>query len=979
MIDSDNLRTASLYINNQLLSRGLLRDGRSIDFDRPYGDDHELADTMGRIMGVVNDLILRRDVRFSPCPFASFLLSHIANKDSFFPQRDAEHRESLSNTLRTLRADSLRQIDHLSRLQERYTEAQRKVDIADAQEATLKAQLKAAEATIHKLKDDAARTKKLVAETRATCANDVRKRDRQIEGLKKAVAEAGRARGERKSAGITTIQVTGDFGGNEMDDEYDLRQESNGHLAHLAKGLSEENDKMKALMQQTFDSLKKMSGWSKNEDESTISVAGAANGASQAIAPPPANPEELATDLQSVVVYVRNIISNPSYVPIEEFNEEVEVRDQEIFRLRDGWEKMEIRWQEAVRLIDGWRRRMAADGRPVDMEELKMGLRLSPVRMPDFEATAQDEPFKLSTLLEEEEEQSSFAQRQGSPSPPESLHLVPADDYQDMVPEYGHDQDVLDDSDSESSIFQDDVDMDDESEEPNFEILQHSATNTEEDSPSAPLPPPPKITALEETNLAGNRKPSAMLAEKSRKRSGNLLEENFEDTAKAPVPPPHVTQVGHSPQKRLKTSRDVSHEQPSSRSSSGLYAESNSSLDSVLLLEPPPEAAATKALSKPTTRPTRPATTTSRKPATAPVRASVKTVRTVAPEKKEKETPAKPLTRQRSTRATAPTAPSSSSSSSRPTRSKPEPPKTRTSTTTSSSTTHMPPPPRPTRSASNSSPAVQQPQPQTQQPDKRSSPPDTNVVHHPTSTTKRSQPPPPESPCRSPPKSSSRLPRKAPPHLLPTSQQSPVTVARIAAKLAASEREANAARVRAKLKAAKMGGKGGGSSATSSTSTMASSSRVASSGDGDPIRGGVRDVSGSTVLSSTSAGSVSMDENGTAGGVSILNNKTETNSAASSSHSARDTASETDGRETIVPSPAKRRAGAAPPAAAAAATPRKGEESSVKDGKRKREVRSRAERVASRRRSTLNPWELQSLITGDVPVPPTPGAVEQEA
>lgn len=872
------------------------------------------------------------------------------------------------------------------------------MDIADAQEVALKAQLKAAEATIHKLKDDAARTKKLVAETRAICANDVRKRDRQIEGLKKAVAEAGRARGERKSAGITTIQVTGDFGGDEMDDDYDLRQESNGHLAQLAKGLSEENDKMKALMHQTFDSLKKMSGWSKDEHESTVSVAGAANGASQAIAPP-ANPEELATDLQSVVLYVHNIISNPSYVPIEEFNEEVEVRDREIFRLRDGWEKMEIRWQDAVRLIDGWRRRMAADGRPVDMEELKMGLRLSPVRVPDFEGTAQEEPFKLSTLLEEEEEQSSFAQRQGSPSPPESLHLVPADDYQDMVPEYANDQNLLDDSDSESSIFQDDVDMDDESEEPNFEILQHSATTAEEDSPSAPLPPPPKITALEETNLAGNRKPSTMLAEKSRKRSGNLLEENFEDTAKAPVPPPHLTQIGHSPQKRLKTSRDVSHEQPSSRSSSGLYAESNSSLDSVLLLEPSPEPATTKASSRPTTtRPTRPATATSRKPASAPVKAPVKTVRHVAPEKKE--TPAKPLTRQRSTRATAPTASSSSSSSSRPARSKQEPSKTRSSTTTSS-TTDMPPPPRPTRSSGTSSPAVVQPQSQTQ-PDKKSSPADTNS-HRPTSSaTKRSQPPP-ESPCRSPPRSSSRLPRKAPPHLLPTSQQSPVTVARIAAKLAASEREANAARVRAKLKAAKLGkgGIGGDSSATSSTSTAGTSSRVTSgAGSIEPTikGGGIREVSGSTVLSSTS-GSVSMDENGAAGGVSILDNdnkKTETSASSSSgASSARDMAASSEddgGRETIVPSPAKRWIGVPPPpppssssaaaadAVEAVATPRKGEEGSVvKDGKRKREVRSRAERVASRRRSTLSPWELQSLITGDVPVPPTPGGTEQEA
>lgn len=63
MIDFENLRTASLYINNQLLSRGLLRDGRSIDFADPGDSDYDLADTMGRIMGVVNDLILRRDVR----------------------------------------------------------------------------------------------------------------------------------------------------------------------------------------------------------------------------------------------------------------------------------------------------------------------------------------------------------------------------------------------------------------------------------------------------------------------------------------------------------------------------------------------------------------------------------------------------------------------------------------------------------------------------------------------------------------------------------------------------------------------------------------------------------------------------------------------------------------------------------------------------------------------------------------------------
>ena len=61
-MESDNLRTASLYINNQLLSRGLLRNGQTIEFARPEKADGGTETTMGRVMSIVNDLILRRDV-----------------------------------------------------------------------------------------------------------------------------------------------------------------------------------------------------------------------------------------------------------------------------------------------------------------------------------------------------------------------------------------------------------------------------------------------------------------------------------------------------------------------------------------------------------------------------------------------------------------------------------------------------------------------------------------------------------------------------------------------------------------------------------------------------------------------------------------------------------------------------------------------------------------------------------------------------
>lgn len=853
----------------------------------------------------------------------------------------------------------MRQSDNICRLQDRYADAQRKLNIAEAEEAALRAQLKTAETTIHKLKDEAARTKKLVAETRAACANEVRKRDRQIDGLKKAVADAGRARGERKSPGITTIHVTGEIGADHlpntastMDEDYDLRQETNSFLAQLAKGLSEENETLLSLVHKTNASLKTMSGWDKSE--AAAATARISDGHAVRLS---TNPEDLAADIDSVLDHLRNMLTNPSFVPLEE----VVVREEEIFRLRDGWEKMEIRWREAVSLIDGWRRRMAADGQPVNMEELKMGLRLSPVRVQSTRA-AQVEPFKLSTLLEEEEEEerSSLVQQPESPSPAESLHLVPAEGYQEVAPEYEEEPDHLDNSDSESSIFEDDVDVDmDElqAEEPNVEILARSAADTTEDSISETLPPPPKITPLEETRVAGNRKPGGTTTQKSRKRSGNLMDDDSVEEAKAPPVPPHGNYTGQSPQKRLKVAADVENERPKSRPNSGIFNDANSSGDSVPSLEPSTASTTTKASSKTTERSTR-SGVTSKKTTAAPARPAVRASRQVSQGKKE--TPPTPLTRQRTTRATAATA----SSSSRAGSSKTESSRTRPAAdSNSTSTTDMPPPPRPTRAAKKSPANPPTPlarvEKMSSSADKKSSPVekqtpplDTSVPAETASTSSTKCQP--ESPVRSTPKSSSRLPLPRNAGILPQPQQSPVTVAGIAAKLAASEREANAARVKAKLRAARLGKSN--ATTSSATSTIASSVRVVS---GDPVKRD-RDGSGSSTAAAMSGrGSDStstQDENGHVGGVSIM--RTESASAGSS------LANEAETGDTA--SPQKRRKRAAQPP-----SPEKGQEPKT----RKREARSRAEKNASRRRSTLSPWELQSLIAGEV-VPPTPGAPE---
>ncbi|KAK3328321.1 Afadin and alpha-actinin-binding-domain-containing protein [Cercophora scortea] len=904
----DNLRTASLYINNQLLSRGLLRDGQTIDFTRPGETDGEVAATMGRVIAVVNDLILRRD-------------------------RDAEHRESLSTSLRTLRAESLRQANDIQRLQDKHVEAQRKVALSQSAETTMQAQLRTAEATIQRMKDEAARTKMLVAQTRSACTNEVRKRDRQIDGLKKAVSDAGRARGTSKSPGVMSISILGEISPSAettpqqdatADGAYDLRMETNSFLAELAKGLSEENETLLALIRRTTEQLKQMSGWEKEDDGRDLAF----DGHAMAL---PTNCAEMAAEIAGILEHLRTILTNPSFVPIEE----VVVREDEIHRLRHGWEKMESRWQEAVHLIDGWRKRMQVSGRPVNMEELKMGLRLSPVRVQHIEETAQGLPIglRLSAVPEEAEEASGMR----SPSPAGSLHLVP---------EAGHED--LDDSDCASSIFEDDVDIDDfDVEEPNIEILHQSIMME-----SPPLPIPPQLTPLRETSAAGNRGlpgGNVNLRKRLAEMAAVVEDSSREFRDEAPLPPPHAEMPQQSPRKRpMQAAGPTQGEGSSAPPTPTETCASVSSLDSVRLVKPDESTSKTSAASAksggraspptakqlneeraagagsskqpPSKQPERraPARGTATTTSTSTTRTKAR-LRQAEPEPlvvKPSRKPATATVRKTSATYKVPTtsssiavvdSPSSTKSSTKTNTTKPAPSSAATSTTTTTSTTSTAPKP-----TTDPMPPPPLPPPSTRDRDRerdRDSPE--------TSTSSNANANPNASPNRSPRRGvNSRLPLLRTANLLPPPAQSPLNMAAIAAKLAASERDADAARVRAKLKAARLGSGAGAGAATNKTESLAPTPTSA--------------VTGSDSEAAFAA---------------------EFRSTRRRSRLAGDGDDEED-----------ELAGAPPPVPIHAPTTRK---------KRERQTGSR---VASRRRSTLNPWELETLMQGNVDVPVTTGA-----
>lgn len=83
-MDPTSLQTASTYINNLLLARGLLRNGEPIPFAQARTSKGKDGDaTMGKIMNLVHDLILRRDVCTSH--------STVLGASSVTIQRNREH------------------------------------------------------------------------------------------------------------------------------------------------------------------------------------------------------------------------------------------------------------------------------------------------------------------------------------------------------------------------------------------------------------------------------------------------------------------------------------------------------------------------------------------------------------------------------------------------------------------------------------------------------------------------------------------------------------------------------------------------------------------------------------------------------------------------------------------------------------------------------------------------------------------------
>lgn len=224
------------------------------------------------------------------------------------------------------------------------------------------------------------RLKGTVAQIRGQCATDIRRRDGEIQRLKKHLE--GRRGRDGNGGQVGVVVVTpgmnktqqrsrdNEYGVDVGSSEYSLKQETTEFLTQLSQGLSDENDALIGLVRNTLATLRSLQGLPTPSASSSGASEEMGYGNAAMMAPP--SYESLANSTDEVLEHLRDLLTSPNFVPLEE----VEIREEEIIRLREGWEKMEARWREAVALMDGWRKRMVDTGDTINLDDLTKGLEL---------------------------------------------------------------------------------------------------------------------------------------------------------------------------------------------------------------------------------------------------------------------------------------------------------------------------------------------------------------------------------------------------------------------------------------------------------------------------------------------------------------------------------------------------------------------------------------------------------------------------
>ncbi len=155
------------------------------------------------------------------------------------------------------------QLQHITRAETKSADLERQLAQAVAQERSTKTAFQTMEVRNRTLREESIRLKQAVSQVRAQCANDVRKRDLEMQRLKKYL-EIRRGREGSGLVGVTVVnpgtlennKTARSDGGN----AHSLIDESTEHLTQLSASLSDENQALTGMLQTTISTLRTLQG-----------------------------------------------------------------------------------------------------------------------------------------------------------------------------------------------------------------------------------------------------------------------------------------------------------------------------------------------------------------------------------------------------------------------------------------------------------------------------------------------------------------------------------------------------------------------------------------------------------------------------------------------------------------------------------------------------------------------------------------------
>jgi len=227
----------------------------------------------------------------------------------------------------------------------------------EAQARSSNSTIRTVESSAKSLRDESVRLKTLLAQVRTQCANDIRKRDLQIQKMKERLLDT--RRGTRPTA--STIVITGaqqpsrstireyNEAGEAIESSSNpLSDDTVDFLTTLSQTLADENDNILALLRQCLSTLKAVQGLP--DDDHNPQTEEEVEDAINPVVAPPANFESLSLELDAVMESLQEMLNQPNYVPIEDLAE----KEEEIAQLKHRNEILHNEWKKAIDLVDGW-------------------------------------------------------------------------------------------------------------------------------------------------------------------------------------------------------------------------------------------------------------------------------------------------------------------------------------------------------------------------------------------------------------------------------------------------------------------------------------------------------------------------------------------------------------------------------------------------------------------------------------------------